>query len=233
MAKRGKRLQKAYEGVDRTAVLPLADAIKQVKARAKAKFDETIDIAINLNIDPRKSEQNIRGMVQLPGGTGKKVVVAVFAKGEKADEAEKAGADIVGSDELAQKVQEGEIKFDRCIATPDMMPVVGRLGKVLGPKGLMPNPKLGTVTADVAKAVKAAKAGQVEYRTEKSGVIHSGIGKASFSEDKLIVNVKAFAGAVLKARPSGIKGSFVKKVSVSSTMGPSFCIDVTDISGDE
>ncbi len=232
MAKLGKRLKKAYEGVDRDQVLSASEAVKFVKARATAKFDETIDIAVNLNVDTRKAEQNIRGVVQLPSGTGKNLRVAVFAKGEKAVEAEKAGADIVGADDLAQKIEAGEIDFDRCIATPDMMPVVGKLGKVLGPKGLMPNPKLGTVTPDVAKAVEAAKSGQIEYRAEKNGVVHAGIGKASFSEAQILANVKSIADIIVKTRPSGIKGSYIKKVVLSSTMGPSVCVSVADLGGE-
>ena len=227
----GKRLKSAYDAIDREAFYPLADAVKLIKDRAKAKFDETIEIAMNLGIDPRHADQNVRGVVQLPNGTGKTMKVAVFARGEKAKEAERAGADIVGAEDLVEKVQGGTIEFDRCIATPDMMALVGRLGKVLGPRGLMPNPKLGTVTADVTAAVKAAKGGQVEFRAEKAGIIHAGIGKASFSEDALVENVKAFVGAINRAKPSGAKGTYLKKVSLSSTMGPGVKLDVSNILG--
>ncbi len=229
MARKGKRLAEGYEAVDRLTDYPLDEAIKLVKTHAKAKFDETVELSMNLGVDPRHADQMVRGMVQLPNGTGKSVRVAVFAKGDKAKEAEDAGADLVGADELAAKVQGGEIDFDRCVATPDMMPVVGRLGKILGPRGLMPNPKLGTVTQDVAAAVQAAKGGQVEFRVEKAGIIHAGVGKASFSEDALTANVKALVGAVLKAKPSGAKGQFVKRVAVSSTMGPGVKIDVGSV----
>jgi large subunit ribosomal protein L1 len=227
----GKRLKSAYDAIDREAFYPLSDAVKLIKDRAKAKFDETIEIAMNLGIDPRHADQNVRGVVQLPSGTGKTMKVAVFARGEKAKEAERAGADIVGAEDLVEKVQGGTIEFDRCIATPDMMALVGRLGKVLGPRGLMPNPKLGTVTADVAAAVKAAKGGQVEFRAEKAGIIHAGIGKASFSEDALVENVKAFVGAINRAKPSGAKGTYLKKVSLSSTMGPGVKLDVSNLLG--
>jgi large subunit ribosomal protein L1 len=194
--------------------------VKLVKSRATAKFDETIEVAINLGVDPRHADQMVRGVVSLPGGTGRALRVAVFAKGAKADEAKKAGADIVGAEELAEQVQKGEINFDRCIATPDMMGVVGRLGKVLGPRGLMPNPKVGTVTMDVTQAIKDAKGGAVEYRVEKAGVVQAGIGKASFTEDAIVQNVKAFVDSVVKAKPSGAKGTYLKKISLSSTMGP-------------
>jgi large subunit ribosomal protein L1 len=227
----GKRLKSAYDAIDREVFYPLTDAVKLIKDRAKAKFDETIEIAMNLGIDPRHADQNVRGVVQLPNGTGKTMKVAVFARGEKAKEAERAGADIVGAEDLVEKVQGGTIEFDRCIATPDMMALVGRLGKVLGPRGLMPNPKLGTVTADVVAAVKAAKGGQVEFRAEKAGIIHAGIGKASFSEDALVENVKAFVGAINRAKPSGAKGTYLKKVSLSSTMGPGVKLDVSNILG--
>jgi large subunit ribosomal protein L1 len=227
----GKRLKSAYDAIDREAFYPLTDAVKLIKDRAKAKFDETIEIAMNLGIDPRHADQNVRGVVQLPNGTGKTMKVAVFARGEKAKEAERAGADIVGAEDLVEKVQGGTIEFDRCIATPDMMALVGRLGKVLGPRGLMPNPKLGTVTADVTAAVKAAKGGQVEFRAEKAGIIHAGIGKASFSEDALVENVKAFVGAINRAKPSGAKGTYLKKVSLSSTMGPGVKLDVSNLLG--
>lgn len=228
----GKRLNKAYEGIDRTSFYNAEEAVKLVKARAKAKFDETIEVSVNLNVDPRKSEQNVRGTVQLPNGTGKTLRVAVFAKGDRAKEAEAAGADIVGADDLAEKVNAGTIEFDRCIATPDMMVVVGKLGKVLGPRGLMPNPKLGTVTANVAEAVKAAKGGQVEYRTEKAGIVQAGVGKASFTEQALVENIKAFVGAVSRARPAGVKGAFVKRVSVSTTMGPGLKLDIASVAAE-
>jgi large subunit ribosomal protein L1 len=227
----GKRLKSAYEAIDREAFYALPEAVKLIKDRAQAKFDETIEIAMNLGVDPRHADQNVRGVVQLPNGTGKTTRVAVFARGDKAKEAERAGADIVGAEDLAEKVQAGTIEFDRCIATPDMMALVGRLGKVLGPRGLMPNPKLGTVTADVTAAVKAAKGGQVEFRAEKAGLIHAGIGKASFSEDALVENVKAFVGAINRAKPSGAKGTYLKKVCLSSTMGPGVKIEVASLLG--
>jgi len=216
----GKRLKKAREGVDREKLYPLADAIKMVKERAKSKFDETIEIAINLGVDPRHADQMVRGVVNLPNGTGRTLRVGVFARGAKAEEAKAAGADVVGAEDLVEKVQGGTIDFDRCIATPDMMPLVGRLGKVLGPRGMMPNPKIGTVTMDVANAVKGAKGGSVEFRVEKAGIVQAGIGKASFSEDKLVANVKALADAVAKAKPAGAKGTYIQRVAVSSTMGP-------------
>ena len=222
----GKRIRNAYEGVDRDAVYGLDEAVKLLKENAKAKFDETIELSLNLGIDPRHSDQLVRGVVSLPKGTGKAVRVAVFAKGDKADEAQSAGADVVGADELAEKVEKGEIDFERVIATPDMMPVVGKLGKVLGPKGLMPNPKLGTVTPDVAKAVQDAKGGQVEYRVEKAGIIHVGVGKASFSEGDIAENICSLVDAVNKAKPSGAKGTYIKKISVSSTMGPGIKLDI-------
>ncbi|MBS0272671.1 MAG: 50S ribosomal protein L1 [Proteobacteria bacterium] len=225
----GKRIRKAYEGLDALSVFSVKEAVRIVKERATAKFDETIEIAINLNVDPRKSEQNIRGVTLLPAGTGKTLRVAVFAKGPKAEEARKAGADIVGDEDLAEKVQAGEINFDRCIATPDMMALLGKLARVLGPRGLMPNPKLGTVTMDVAEAVKAAKGGQVEYRAEKSGIVHAGIGKASFSGSDIEKNLRSFVDAIMKAKPTGIKGSYVKKISLSSTMGPSVRIEIADL----
>jgi len=225
----GKRFKKAAEGLNPESYYTLDDAVKLVKSRATAKFDETIEVALNLNIDPRKSEQNLRGTVMLPNGTGKTLRVAVFAKGPRAEEAKAAGADIVGAEDLAEKVQAGQIEFDRCIATPDMMGIVGRLGKVLGPRGLMPNPKLGTVTPNVAEAVKAAKGGQVEYRTEKAGIIHAGVGKASFTEKAIAENVRAFVGAITRSRPTGIKGAFVKKVSLSSTMGPGVKLELTSL----
>jgi large subunit ribosomal protein L1 len=215
-----KRFNKAIEGVDTQKLYDIADAVKLVKSRATAKFDETIEISINLGVDPKHADQMVRGVVALPGGTGRSLRVAVFAKGAKADEAKKAGADIVGAEDLAEIVAKGTIDFDRCIATPDMMGVVGRLGKVLGPRGMMPNPKVGTVTMDVTQAVKDAKGGAVEFRVEKAGIIQAGVGKASFAEDTIIANVKAFVDSVGKARPSGAKGTYMKKISLSSTMGP-------------
>jgi len=226
----GKRLKGIYEGFDREAVVALDAAIALVKANARAKFDETIEISMNLGIDPRHADQMVRGVVGLPNGTGKTVRVGVFARGAKADEATAAGADVVGSDDLAAAVQEGKIEFDRCIATPDMMGLVGRLGKILGPRGLMPNPRLGTVTMDVKGAVTAAKAGQVEFRAEKAGIIHAGIGKASFDEAKLLENARAFVDAIQRARPTGAKGTYVKKVSVSSSMGPGVKVDLASLS---
>src|SRR5271167_721178 len=220
MAKMGKRLKKAYEGIDPAAAHRLDEAVQLIKSRASAKFDETVEIAMNLNLDPRKQDQNLRGAVMLPHGTGKTVRVAVFARGDRAKEAEAAGADIVGAEDLAEKVQAGQIEFDRAIATPDLMSLVGRLGKILGPRGLMPNPKLGTVTANVVEAVKAAKGGQVEFRAEKAGIVHAGIGKASFDAKQLAENVRAFVGAINRSKPTGAKGTYIKKVSLSSTMGP-------------
>jgi len=225
----GKRLKAAYVGIDRDKFYSLADAVKTIKSGAVAKFDETIEIALNLGVDPRHADQMVRGVVELPHGTGKTVRVAVFAKGDKAEEARKAGADIVGSDDLFEAVNGGTMDFDRCIATPDMMGLVGRLGKVLGPRGLMPNPKLGTVTANVTEAVRAAKAGQVQFRVEKAGIVHAGIGKASFSEEKLQENVRAFVDAITKAKPQGAKGTYLKRVSLSSTMGPGLKLDVATI----
>ncbi len=229
MAKTGKRLSVAAEGIDREFEYGLEEAVKMVKERAKAKFDETIEVSMNLGIDPRHSDQMVRGMILLPNGTGKSVRVAVFAKGDKASEAEAAGADVVGAEELAAKIEGGDIDFDRCIATPDMMAVVGKLGKVLGPRGLMPNPKLGTVTQDVASAVKAGKGGQVEYRVEKAGIIHAGIGKASFTEQALAENIRSLVGAVNKAKPAGAKGTYIKKISLSSTMGPGIKLDIAGV----
>jgi large subunit ribosomal protein L1 len=220
MSSLGKRTIKAREGVDREKLYPLTDAVKMVKERAKAKFDETVEIAMNLGVDPRHADQQVRGVVNLPNGTGRSVRVAVFARGPKADEARAAGADVVGAEDLVEKVQGGNIDFDRVVATPDLMPLVGRLGKVLGPRGLMPNPKVGTVTMDVTNAVKGAKGGSVEFRVEKAGIVQAGVGKASFSEDKLVENIRAFADAVQKARPQGAKGQFINRVAISSTMGP-------------
>ncbi len=230
MAKTSKRLRAVREGMDPNAQVSLEDAIKLVKERATAKFDETVEMAINLGVDPRHADQNVRGVVSLPNGTGKSVRVAVFAKGDKAEEAKAAGADIVGADDLAQQIQDGNFDFDRVIATPDMMPVVGRLGKVLGPRGLMPNPKLGTVTPDVTGAITAVKGGQVEFRAEKAGIVHAGIGKASFDEGKLVENARAFFDAIVKAKPSGAKGTYVKRVSLSSTMGAGVKIEVGSLS---
>jgi len=220
MANLGKRTKSIREGVDRTKLYPLDEAVKMVKERAKAKFDETIEVAMNLGVDPRHADQMVRGVVNLPNGSGRNVRVAVFARGAKAEEATAAGADVVGAEDLVEKVQGGAIDFDRVVATPDMMPLVGRLGKVLGPRGLMPNPKVGTVTMDIANAVKGAKGGSVEFRVEKAGIVQAGVGKASFAEDKLVENIRAFADAVQKARPAGAKGTFVQRVAISSTMGP-------------
>jgi large subunit ribosomal protein L1 len=220
MTQHGKRTQKTREGIDRMKLYSIDDAIKMVKERATAKFDETIEVAMNLGVDPRHSDQMVRGVVNLPNGSGRSVRVGVFARGAKADEARAAGADVVGAEDLVEKVQGGSIDFDRCIATPDLMPLVGRLGKVLGPRGMMPNPKVGTVTMDVATAVRGAKGGSVEFRVEKAGIVQAGIGKASFSADKLVQNIKAFADAVQKSKPPGAKGTYIERVAVSSTMGP-------------
>jgi len=225
MAKIAKRVVKSREGLDPDKSYELAEALKVLKERASAKFDETIEVAMNLGVDPRHADQMVRGVVNLPNGTGRTVRVAVFAKGDKADEARAAGADVVGAEDLVETVQKGEINFDRCIATPDMMPLVGRLGKVLGPRGMMPNPKVGTVTIDVAGAVKASKGGAVEFRVEKAGIVHAGVGMVSFDLKALEENVKAFADAVQKAKPTGAKGNYVKKVALSSTMGPGLKID--------
>lgn len=229
MAKLGKRARKALEGLDLDQLYTIENAVKELKARSATKFDETVEVSMNLGVDPRHADQMVRGVVSLPHGTGKTLRVAVFAKGPKAEEAEAAGADKVGAEDLMEEVQKGNIDFDRVIATPDMMGVVGRLGKVLGPKGLMPNPKLGTVTMDVKAAVEAAKAGQVEYRVEKAGIIHGGVGKISFDEGQIVENVNAFIGAVIKAKPTGAKGTYVKRVGVTSTMGPGFKIDVATL----
>ncbi len=225
----GKRLKNAYDKIDRARFYPLGEAVRILKEYAVKKFDETIEISMNLGVDTRHSDQQVRGVVSLPHGTGKGVRVAVFAKGEKANEAKAAGADIVGADDLAEKVQNGEMNFDRVVATPDMMAVVGKLGKILGPRGLMPNPKLGTVTMDVAKAVKEAKAGQVQYRAEKAGLVHAGVGKLSFPESAIVENVRAFYDAVAKAKPSGVKGTYIKKVSISATMGPGVKLDLATL----
>jgi large subunit ribosomal protein L1 len=233
MAKVSKRMKSSNEERDREAFYSVEDAVKFIKDNAKVKFDETIEIAMNLGIDPRHSDQQVRGVVQLPHGTGKSMRVAVFAKDAKAEDAKNAGADIVGAEDLAEKIQAGEIEFDRCIATPDMMAVVGRLGKVLGPKGLMPNPKLGTVTQDVATAVQAAKGGEVQFRCEKAGIVHAGVGKASFNEQALAENVRAFIGAISKAKPSGVKGTYIMKASISSTMGPGIKLDMPNALGND
>ncbi|MBY8915389.1 50S ribosomal protein L1 [Nitratireductor rhodophyticola] len=230
--KLSKRIAKAREGIDRDKEYALDEAVALLKDRATAKFDETIEVAMNLGVDPRHADQMVRGVVNLPNGTGRTVRVAVFAKGDKADEAKAAGADIVGAEDLVEIVQKGEIEFDRCIATPDMMPLVGRLGKVLGPRGLMPNPKVGTVTADVTAAVKASKGGAVEFRVEKAGIVHAGVGKASFDAKAIAENVRAFADAVIKAKPAGAKGNYVKKVAITSTMGPGLRIDVGSLSAE-
>jgi len=226
----GKRTTEIAKGVDRKKLYALGEAVKMVKDRAKAKFDETVEVAMNLGVDPRHADQMVRGVVNLPNGTGKTVRVAVFAKDAKAEEAKKAGADIVGAEDLVNEVMGGKIEFDRVIATPDMMPLVGRLGKILGPRNLMPNPKVGTVTPDVAGAVKAAKGGAVEFRVEKAGIIHAGVGKASFSEAALLENIKAFTDAVTRAKPAGAKGTYVKRVAVSSTMGPGVHVDPASLS---
>ena len=231
MAKPGKRMRSSLESVDRDSLYSIEDAVKIVKDNSKVKFDETVEIAMNLGIDPRHADQQVRGVVQLPHGTGKAMRVAVFAKDAKAEDAKAAGADVVGAEDLAERVQAGEIEFDRCIATPDMMAVVGRLGRVLGPKGLMPNPKLGTVTQDVTAAVQAAKSGEVQFRCEKAGIIHAGVGKASFEEKALAENVRAFVDAIAKAKPSGTKGTYITKAAISSTMGPGVKLDVQNALG--
>ena len=229
----GKKMKAAYENVDREAFYSVSDAIKLLKGAAKNRnFDETIEVAVNLAVDPRHADQMVRGMFSLPHGTGSTVRVAVFAKDEKAEEAKKAGADIVGADDLAEKIQNGEMDFDRCIATPDMMPLVGRLGKVLGPKGLMPNPKLGTVTPDVVKAVKDAKGGAIEYRVEKNGIVHAGLGKASFDDKKLNENIVSFINEIKRVKPSGAKGGYLQKITLTSTMGPGLKIDLASLEED-
>jgi len=231
MATHGKRTVKARDGIDRTKLYPIEEAVKLVKDRAQAKFDETIEIAMNLGVDPRHSDQMVRGVVNLPNGSGRSQRVAVFARGAKAEEAKAAGADVIGAEDLVEKVNAGQIDFDRCIATPDLMPLVGRLGKVLGPRGLMPNPKVGTVTMDVATAVKGAKGGSVEFRVEKAGIVHAGVGKSSFEAQKLVENIKAFADAVQKAKPSGAKGHFINRVAISSTMGPGVKVEPSSLFG--
>lgn len=232
MAKVGKRTKAAREAFVGKENLSVEEAVALIKANANAKFDETVEIAVNLGVDPRHADQMVRGVVGLPNGTGKTVRVAVFARGPKADEAQAAGADIVGAEDLMETIQSGKIEFDRCIATPDMMPIVGRLGKILGPRNLMPNPKVGTVTMDVKAAVEAAKGGEVQFKVEKAGVVHAGVGKASFDEAKLVENVRAFVGAVAKAKPAGAKGAYMKKVSLSSTMGPGVSVDLASATGE-
>jgi large subunit ribosomal protein L1 len=227
--KEGKRIRAAREGIEATKLYPIQDAVKLIKERAKAKFDETIEVSMNLGVDPRHADQMVRGVCNLPNGSGRTVRVAVFARGAKADEAKAAGADVVGAEDLFETVNGGTIDFDRCIATPDMMPLVGRLGKVLGPRGLMPNPKVGTVTMDVRGAVEAAKGGAVEFRVEKAGIVHAGIGKASFDEGKLVENIRAFADAVSKAKPTGAKGTYIQRIAVSSTMGPGVKVDPSSV----
>ena len=231
MAKLGKRTVKAQAAFGEKTNISIEDAVKLIKGAASAKFDETLEIAMNLGVDPRHADQMVRGVVTLPNGTGKTVRVAVFARGLKADEAKAAGADIVGAEDLMETIQGGKIEFDRCIATPDMMPLVGRLGKILGPRNLMPNPKVGTVTMDVKSAVEAAKGGEVQFKAEKAGVIHAGIGKVSFSDANLAENIRAFVDAVSKARPSGAKGAYLKKISLASTMGPGVSVDLTSATG--
>lgn len=230
MAKSGKRVRNNFDNIDRNKLYDLSEAVKLLKQHANAKFDETVEIAMNLGVDPRHSDQMVRGVCNLPNGSGRNVRVGVFAKDAKADEARSAGADVVGAEDLMEEVQKGNIDFDRCIATPDMMPLVGRLGKVLGPRGMMPNPKVGTVTMDIAAAVAGAKGGAVEFRVEKAGILHAGVGKASFTEDAIVQNIQALADAVSKSRPSGAKGTFVKRVAITSTMGPGIHIDPTSVS---
>jgi large subunit ribosomal protein L1 len=229
MAQTGKRIRSAREGIEVTKLYPLAEAVKLIKERAKAKFDETFEVSMNLGVDPRHADQMVRGVCNLPNGSGRTVRVAVFARGPKADEARAAGADIVGAEDLLETIQGGTIDFDRCIATPDMMPLVGRLGKVLGPRGLMPNPKVGTVTMDVKGAVAGAKGGSVEFRVEKAGIVHAGIGKVSFDEQKIVENIRAFADAVAKAKPAGAKGTYIQRIAVSSTMGPGVKVDPSSV----
>ena len=229
MTKVGKRLKAAREGVDREKLYPLPEAVKVVKERAKAKFDETVEVAMNLGVDPKHADQMVRGVCSLPNGSGRTLRVAVFARGPKAEEARAAGADVVGAEDLVEQVQGGTINFDRCIATPDLMGLVGRLGKVLGPRGLMPNPRVGTVTMDVTSAVKAAKGGAVEFRVEKAGIVQAGVGKASFSDQQLIENIKAFVGAVVRAKPSGAKGNYLNKISLSSSQGVGVKVDAASV----
>ena len=232
MSKQSKKMQAAYADLDRDAFYKVEDGLKILKAHAKnRKFVETVEVSINLNIDPRHADQTVRGMYELPHGTGATVRVAVFARDEKAKEATDAGADIVGAEDLMEAIQKGEMNFDRCIATPDMMPLVGRLGKILGPKGLMPNPKLGTVTPDVRKAVESAKGGAIEYRAEKAGIVHAGVGKANFDDKKLAENIRAFIAEIQRVRPSGAKGTYIKKISLSSTMGPGIKLDLANATG--
>ncbi len=230
MAQAGKRVRAAREGIDATKLYPLAEAVSMVRSRSTAKFDETIEIAMNLGVDPRHADQMVRGVCNLPNGTGRTVRVAVFARGAKAEEAKAAGADIVGAEDLLETVQGGKIEFDRCIATPDLMGLVGRLGKVLGPRGLMPNPRVGTVTMNVAQAVKDAKGGAVEFRVEKAGIVHGGVGKVSFEEGKLVENIRAFADAVSKAKPQGAKGTYIQRIALSSSMGPGVKVDLATLS---
>ena len=229
MVVRSKRLKAAYQSFDKMNPQNVAEAIRLIIGNKKTKFDETIEISMNLGVDPRHADQMVRGVVALPNGTGKSVRVAVFTKEDKADEAKAAGADLVGAEDLAEEIQNGKIDFDRCIATPDMMAVVGKLGKVLGPKGLMPNPKLGTVTPNIADAIKAAKGGEIEFRVEKAGIVQAGIGKSSFAQEALVENVNAFVNAILKAKPNGVKGTYVERVTLSSTMGPSVKLDVATL----
>jgi large subunit ribosomal protein L1 len=231
MANEGKRIRAAREGIERTKLYSLDEAVTLIKDRAKAKFDETVELAMNLGVDPRHADQMVRGVCNLPNGSGRDVRVAVFARGPKADEARAAGADVVGAEDLVEIVNGGTIDFDRCIATPDMMPLVGRLGKVLGPRGLMPNPKVGTVSMDVAGAVKAAKGGAVEFRVEKAGIVHAGVGKVSFDPTKLAENIRAFADAVAKAKPTGAKGTYIQRIALSSTMGPGVKVDPSTVLG--
>jgi large subunit ribosomal protein L1 len=230
MSNLGKRTRKIRDGVDREKLYPLNDAVRMVKERAVAKFDETIEVAVNLGVDPRHADQMVRGVANLPNGSGRSARVAVFARGDRAEEARKAGADLVGAEDLVEQVQKGTIDFDRCIATPDMMPLVGRLGKVLGPRGLMPNPKVGTVTNDVTQAIRDAKGGAVEFRVEKAGIVQAGVGKASFTAEALTENVRALLDAVSKAKPSGAKGTYMKRIAVSSTQGPGVRVDPTSLS---
>ncbi len=229
MAEKGKKLRNAYTTIDRTAFYELPDAVQLLKELAPAKFDETVEVAVGLGVDPRHADQMVRGVVSLPNGTGKTVRVAVFARGDKADTAREAGADLVGAEDLSEQIQGGQIDFDRCIASPDMMAIVGRLGKVLGPRGLMPNPKLGTVTPDVATAVRDAKGGQIAFRVEKAGIVHAGVGKISFASEALAANIRAFVDAIVKAKPSGAKGTYLRRVTVSSTMGPGLRLSLQSV----